>query len=381
VPARPNGPGRERSGVRSAFIGGIAGALVGALAAGGIVAAVDNHNGTTRTIIEAPSTNVNARPAAVLKSPGDIQAILAKVKPAVVRINVTISGGLSGSGQGVGTGFVISSDGTIVTNAHVVDQATSVEVQLENGRLVPGRVVGASTSTDLAVVKIDAKNLPTVVLGNSDTLQVGDQVVAIGNALGLEGAPTVTTGIVSGLNRVLQEPATSANPQGVSIPNTIQTDAAINPGNSGGTLVDANGNVVGINTAIANPSESNNIGFAIAITPAKRIIESLRGGKQPQLAFLGVGTQAVTTELQNANGLAVDQGALVQTLQAGSAAARAGIQQGDVIVKVDGKTVTSSEDVINGVRSHAPGDKVSVTVDRKGTKKTFQVTLGTGPKS
>jgi S1-C subfamily serine protease len=145
--------------------------------------------------------------------------------------------------------------------------------------------------------------------------------------------------------------------------------------------VDANGNVVGINTAIANPSESNNIGFAIAITPAKRIIESLRSGKQPQLAFLGVGTQAVTSDIHDANNLSVDQGALVRTLEQGSAADHAGIRQGDVIVKVDGKSVTSSEDVINAVRSHAPGDKVTVTVDRKGSQKTFRVTLGTGPNS
>jgi S1-C subfamily serine protease len=385
VPAPPprstvgSGGSHERaSGMRTAIAAAVVGAVVGALAAGGIVAAVDD-NGNTRTIVEAPATNANARPAAVIQSPGDIQAILAKVTPAVVRINVTINSGFNGSEQGVGTGFIIDSDGVIVTNAHVVENADSVVVQLSNGRQVNGRVLGASSESDLAVVKIDGKNLPTVQLGNSDNLEVGDQVVAIGNALGLEGAPTVTSGIVSGLNRVLQEPASNGNPDGVQIPNTIQTDAAINPGNSGGPLVDANGDVIGINTAIANPSESNNVGFAIAITPAKPVIDSLRNGQQPHLAFLGVGTQAVTSDVKDQFNLRVDQGAYVTSVSNGSAADSAGIRQGDVITKVAGKAVTSSEDVINAVRAHAPGDKISVTVNRNGTQKTVQVTLRARP--
>jgi S1-C subfamily serine protease len=374
----PNGEPRERSGMRAAIVGAVVGALVGALAAGGIVAAVDD-NGNTRTIVEAPATNANARPAAVIQSPGDIQAILAKVTPAVVRVNVTVNSGFGGSEQGVGTGFIIDSDGVIVTNAHVVEDADSVVVQLNNGRQVNGRVLGASSESDLAVVKIDGKNLPTVELGNSDDLEVGDQVVAIGNALGLEGAPTVTSGIISGLDRVLQEPASNGNPDGVQIPNTIQTDAAINPGNSGGPLVNANGEVVGINTAIANPSESNNVGFAIAITPAKPVIEALRKGQEPQLAFLGVGTQAVNSDVKDQFNLKVDQGAYVTSVSNDSAASDAGIKEGDVITKVAGKTVTSSEDVINAVRSHAPGDKISVTVNRNGSEQTLQVTLRARP--
>jgi S1-C subfamily serine protease len=363
---------RDRPGLKSAFVGGIVGALVGALAAGGIVAAVDN-NGPTRTIIEQSPSNTQARPASVIQSPGDIQSILSKVEPAVVRINVTVNGGFSGTEQGVGTGFIISSDGYIVTNAHVAGDASTIQVQLHNGRVVPGRLVGASTQNDLAVVKIDGKNLPTVELGDSDSLEVGDQVIAIGNALGLEGEPTVTSGIVSGLNRVLQEP------NNVDIANTIQTDAAINPGNSGGPLVDANGRVVGINTAIANPSESNNIGFAIAISPAKSVIDALRKGQEPQVAFLGVGTEPVTSDLVQQRNLSVDQGAYVSSVSSGSAAAGAGIRTGDVIVKVDGDRVTSSEDVINAVRRHVPGDTISVTVDRSGSERTFAVKLRSRP--
>ena len=377
APSATRAERRDRPGLRSALIGGVCGALIGALAAGGIVAAVDD-NGNGNTIVEAPATNAAARPASVIQSPGDIQSILSKVSPAVVRINVTVNTGL-GSDQGVGTGFVISPDGVIVTNAHVVENAESVQVQLPSGRQVSGRVVGAAPDFDLAVVKINAKNLPTVTLGDSDGLEVGDQVVAIGNALGLEGAPTVTSGIVSGLNRVLVEPGNSADPNGVDIPNTIQTDAAINPGNSGGPLVDANGNVVGINTAIANPSESNNVGFAIAITPAKRIIEALRKGEQPQVTFLGVGTQAVDSSVKSRFGLKVDQGAYVTSVSNGSGADDAGIKQGDVIVKIGNEAVNNSEDVINDVRRHAPGDAIRVTVNRNGQTKTFSVKLGTRP--
>jgi S1-C subfamily serine protease len=323
----------------------------------------------------------------VIQPAGDIQAILRKVGPAVVRINVTINGGgsgdsSSGSGgteQGVGTGFIISSDGRIVTNAHVVENATSVQVQLAGGRLVTAHVLGASTTSDLAVIKIDGQNLPTVELGDSNDLVVGDQVVAIGNALGLEGAPTVTSGIVSGLHRVLQEPPSSSQPQGVNIPNTIQTDAAINPGNSGGPLVDASGKVIGINTAIADPSQSNNIGFAIEITPVKPVIAALSVGKQPNLAFLGVGTEAVTSDLATQQHLSVNEGAYVANVSTGSAAARGGIHVGDVIVSIDGQNVTSDDDVINVVRRHNPGDTIPVTVNRGGKIVTVTVTLQSKP--
>jgi S1-C subfamily serine protease len=284
-----------------------------------------------------------------------------------------VVGGFGRTGQGVGTGFVIGSDGVIVTNAHVVDGADEVRVQLDGGQEVEGRVVGAAEQFDLAVVKIDGRNLPTVELGDSDSLQVGDQVVAIGNALGLEGEPTVTSGIVSGLDRVLQEP------NGVSIANTIQTDAAINPGNSGGPLVDANGRVVGINTAIANPSESNNIGFAIAITPAESVIEQLRAGEEPEVAFLGVASRAVTGTLREEEDLEVDQGAFVTSVEPGTAAADAGIRAGDVIVSVDGTAVTSAEDVINAVRRRTPGDAITLVIDRDGDRRTVEVTLGARP--
>jgi S1-C subfamily serine protease len=367
--------------MRAALIGGLVGALVGALAAGGIVAA--RSHTTTRTVIEAPAgSDSQNRNASVIQRPGDIASILAKVRPSVVRIDVTInssndtsnpfgSGG-SGQEQGVGTGFIISSDGYIATNAHVVANATSVQVKLDGGQEVAGHVVGASTQSDLAVVKINGKNLPVAELGDSDALEVGDQVVAIGNALGLEGEPTVTSGIVSGVDRVLQEP------NGTNIPNCLQTDASINPGNSGGPLVNGSGQVIGINTAIADPSQSNNIGFAISINQAKTVITALQAGKQPQLAFLGISTETVGPGSQDVpSNLSVTQGAYVTSVASGSAAGKAGIRQGDVVVRIDNQAVTTSDDVINLVRRHAPGDKMTVVVNRNGTEKTFTVTLQT----
>jgi serine protease Do len=378
----PNGNHRS-SGMRSALIGGLVGALVGALAAGGIVAA--SHHNTTRTVIEAPAgSDSQSRTASVIQKPGDIASILAKVRPSVVRIDVTINsgsdnsnplglgGGSGGPVQGVGTGFIISPDGYIATNAHVVANATSVQVKLDGGQEVAGHVVGASTQSDLAVVKINGKNLPVAELGDSDALVVGDQVVAIGNALGLEGEPTVTSGIVSGLDRVLQEP------NGTNIPNCLQTDASINPGNSGGPLVNAAGQVVGINTAIADPSQSNNIGFAISINQAKTVITALQAGRQPQLAFLGISTETVGPGAQDVpSNLSVTQGAYVTSVASGSAAASAGLHQGDVVVRIDNQAVTSSDDVINIVRRHAPGEKITVVVNRNGTEKTYTVTLQT----
>ncbi len=373
-----SGASRSRAGSKIAAVAAAA-ALVGALIGGGVVAATD-HNGGTKTIIEQSASTAPSRPASIIQSPGDIQAILQKVGPAVVRIDVVInSGGFGGSEQGVGTGFIISPDGRIATNAHVVSDASSVTVKLADGQQLKAKVLGVSTQSDLAVIKVDASNLPTVQFGNSDALEVGDQVVAIGNALGIEGAPTVTSGIVSGVNRILQEPGSNSNPNGVDIPNTIQTDAAINPGNSGGPLVDANGQVVGINTAIADPSQSNNIGFAIAINEAKPAIAALSNGKQPQLAFLGVGTEPITSSLVSRENLSVNQGAYVADVTSGSAASRAGIKVGDVIVKIDGTAVTTTDDVINAVRAHVPGDKVTITVNRKGQEQTFSVVLGSKP--
>jgi S1-C subfamily serine protease len=363
-PAREKAP-RANSGMRNMLVAALIGALIGGGVAGGIVAAVDDDGGGT-TIVQSGG-NVPARASTAIAKPGDLGAIIEKVKPAVVRID---SG--SGAQQGTGTGFIIASDGVIVTNAHVVEGSDTVQVTFEDGDDVEGKVLGSSPTVDLAVVKVNRSDLPTVKLGDSDSVQVGDAVVAIGNALGLSDGSglTVTTGIVSGLDRTVDVGV------GETLLNAIQTDAAINPGNSGGPLLDSAGRVIGINTAIANPGSSNNVGFAIAISSARPIFEDLRQGKEPRIAFLGVRTQTVTPSLAEQENLKTDKGAYVVEVTPGSGAANGGIKQGDVIVEIDGQSVERDDQVLRAVRGHHPGDKATVVVMRGDKRQTLSVTLG-----
>ncbi len=360
-----------------AVVAGVIGALVGGGIAGGVVAAVDGHD--SKTIVTSPDRSLTARPSTALTKPGDIRSILAKVEPSVVRIDVTTKPDAIDSQSGTGTGFIVDPSGIIVTNAHVANAETSsagqLVVTLSDGDSVRGRVIGEDRTQDLAVVKIDRKNLPTVELGDSDSLQVGDAVVAIGNALGIAGSPTVTSGIVSGLGRTVHVAATE------TLVDAIQTDAAINPGNSGGPLVDVNGRVIGINTAIADPSSANNIGFAISVSSAKPVIDDLRAGRTPRIAFMGVKTQTVTPSVVELRHLHTNTGAYVAIVTPGTGAARAGVKRGDVLIAVDGHTVRSNDDVIRIVREHKPGDVLDVVLLRQNSRKALKVTLGDLPKA
>jgi S1-C subfamily serine protease len=368
-PAR-RGDSSRKGGRPSALVTGVVGALVGALVAGGLVVAFDDDPDVQRVPVGSSAQEASARPATVIVEPGDIRSVLDKVQPAVVRIDV----GNSEFGGGTGTGFIIDADGIIVTNAHVVSGFRNVTVRLNDGDEVTGKVLGVDARDDLAVVQVERTGLPTVELGDSDELQVGDAVVAIGNALGLSGGsgPTVTTGIVSGLDRIVPI-------ENEILYNAIQTDAAINPGNSGGPLVDATGKVIGINTAIASPESSNNVGFAISISSAKPLIEALRNGETPRVAFLGVQSESVTPSIAEDQNLGVDHGALITDVESDSAAESAGIQEGDVIVEVAGREITHMEDVSRVVRSHRPGDELDVVVVRDGKEQTVSVTLGDRP--
>jgi serine protease Do len=246
-----------------------AGGLAGALIASGALVLTDDSGGSPAPSQAAQQVQTSAAP-----TQGDIAAILAKDVPAVV--SITTGGGPvlgRGGGSGAATGFVIDPDGIIVTNDHVVDNAQSVTVTTSDGKELTARVLGEDASSDLAVLDVEATNLPAVELGDSDQVQVGDDVVAIGNALDLDGGLSATRGIVSGLHREIP------TQNGGRLEGLIQTDAAINPGNSGGPLVDAQGRVIGINTAIANPSTAQNVGFVIPISQAKPIIDRLRGGE------------------------------------------------------------------------------------------------------
>jgi len=244
-------------------------------------------------------------------------------------------------------------------------------VAFTNGDERPAELIGREAASDIAVLKVEAEGLATVELGDSDEVQVGDEVVAIGNALALDGGLSITRGIVSGLHRTV-----STN-TGATLFGMLQTDAAINPGNSGGPLVDAAGRVVAINTAIANPQASNNVGFAIPIANAKPIIDDLRLGRPG--AFLGVGTVTVTPAIARQQDLGVTAGALVTRVTPGSAADEAGIREGDVIVSIAGQPVAETSDVQILVRRQRPGDAVEVVVNRAGETRTLRATLTERP--
>jgi len=373
-PPRPPSPAPptpdRRRGPR--FLAGVVvGALVGALVAGGLIAAFgDDDPASTEPPAAATVGNMTSAPAATASSTAgagnnSIAALVETARPAVVAIHDSITQtdifGRVAEGQAAGTGFVLSADGFIVTNDHVVDGATDISVAFSDGSTAPAEVVAADPNADLAVLRVDRRGLTPLPLGSSSALQVGDQLVAIGNALDLSGEPTVTTGIVSATGRSLTEP------NGVQLVDLIQTDTAINPGNSGGPLLNAAGEVVGINTAVAGQAE--NIGFAIAIDPAKQMIEDLRSGQVPQHALLGVRTQPTPDST----------GAVVVEVSPSSAAADAGLRPGDVLTGVGGMPIHGPADVGTAVAAHRPGDRVDVTYERDGVAHTETVTLGVRP--
>jgi len=299
-----------------------------------------------------------------------VKGVLATVEPAVVAIQQRGAGGL-----GNGTGVIISADGEVLTNAHVVEGASQIALTLFNEtRPRRAKLVGSDAANDIALLKIEgASGLPTASLGDSEAVEVGDAVIAIGNALALVGGPTVTTGIISAKGRSL------ANLDGL-----LQTDAAINPGNSGGPLVDSAGQVIGINTAVLrDPSgagAAEGIGFAIAANTIKPIVEDLRkaggGPIRTSGAFLGIGTVTLTPDIAARLRLNVDRGVIVQTVDPGSAADRAGILATDVVVGLNGTAVASPAEVSRVIRSKKPGEKIKIDIVREGKKESLEAELG-----
>jgi serine protease Do len=313
--------------------------------------------------------------------------VVQQVQPAVVNVTTNLvqtnAFGGTQTGQGVGTGFVIRSDGIIVTNYHVVEGAQQITVVTPppDSQRYQARVIGGDPTADLAVLKIEAQNLPTLQLGDSSKIQLGEQVVALGYALALKGGPTVTAGIVSALGRVIsaQDPNCQTCANGArTYNNVIQTDAAINPGNSGGPLVDMSGQVIGINTA--GESQAQSIGFAIAINAAKGIISHAVANPGAPVAYLGVVTQDVTQSLALQFSLPVSEGAYVVSVAPGGPAEKAGFKTGDTIVSFDGTTVTGAQQLGDLIHRLKPGEKASVgVVHQDGSKQTYAVTLGTNP--
>jgi serine protease Do len=305
------------------------------------------------------------------------QDLVAEVAPAVVSI-VTESVSYNWFWQavpqtGAGSGIIISPDGYIVTNNHVVDGATKVTVTLSDGSTFKATIVGTDAQTDLAVLKIDASNLSYLHFLNSslEQLSVLDPVVAVGNALALPGGPTWTTGVVSNLGRSIEENT------GVVLNDIIQTDAAINAGNSGGPLLDAAGQVVGINVAIASNAE--NIGFAISTDTAIPVVESLITKGKVARPWLGVSVTTVTPTIQQYYNLAVSTGALITSVTSGSPADKAGLRPGDVITKFDNENISTADDLVSAIGSHQVGDQVQIVYYRGSVQNVAVATLEQSP--
>ena len=270
--------------------------------------------------------------------------------------------------KGKGSGFLVSKDGTILTNNHVVEGADKITVTLLDGRHFPAKLVGRDPTFDLAVVKIQADKLPALPLGDSERVEVGEWVVAIGNPFGLEN--TVTVGVLSAKNRTIQ--AQNLNFQGF-----LQTDAAINPGNSGGPLLNLRGEVVGINTAIVPYAQG--IGFAVPVNMAKQVMDDLIRHGEVKRGWMGVSVQSLTPAFAEAYGIPTAEGAVVGDVVPGSPADRAGLARGDVIVSLGGKAVKNSQDVVFAVRNFLAGDKVKLEFYRQKTKRSVEVVLGDLP--
>ncbi len=322
-----------------------------------------------------PNSSPSSGSLAGLPSLADLVQI---VKPAVVSIRVeTLVPGFFFQPipqEGAGSGFIFDPQGYILTNNHVIEGAQTIEITLPDGRTFDAILVGAEPDQDLAVLKIEGKDFPTLPFGDSSKLRQGDWVLALGNALSLEGGPTVTKGIIGALGRSIQEP------DGVVLNNLIQTDAAINPGNSGGPLVNLNGEVVGINTAIAVEQglPAQGIGFAIASNAARQNAEQLIAQAQTPKPFLGVQLATVTPALARQLGLSTRQGALVQVVQPNTPAARAGLRESDVIVRFGGQDIATADQLLNMLRTRRVkvGETVEVLVVRGSRQQTLSVTLG-----
>jgi Do/DeqQ family serine protease len=270
--------------------------------------------------------------------------------------------------RGLGSGVLVTKDGYILTNNHVVDSVDSVKVELPDRRTFTAKVVGTDPATDLAVVKIDAANLPTLVVGDSDAVKVGDVVLAVGNPLNI--GETVTSGIISAKGR--QTPTGDDGYQ-----DFLQTDAAINHGNSGGALVNVAGELIGINSQILSPSDGNiGLGFAIPSNLAKHVMDELVVNGTVRRAKLGVTIQGITPDMAQAMSLPNTRGALVSTVDAGSPAEKAGLKQGDVITQYNGREVTDNNQLRNAVANTTPGSKVPITVLRNGRTETLNATVG-----
>jgi putative serine protease PepD len=351
-------------------------AAVAAAATGAALVGAGSVVAVSQVLDDEPSATPAAQVAVAAATPAassgtlTVGEIYKRTSAAVVEITVSSAGqaspfgGDGGTQQAQGSGFVYDTKGHVITNQHVVDGAQTVSVRFANGKSYSASVVGSDPSTDIAVLDVDApaSALKPIDLADSSAVEVGDGVIAIGSPFGLE--QTVTTGIVSALHRQITAP------NNFSIDNAIQTDAAINHGNSGGPLLDMDGKVIGVNAQIESDSGGNDgVGFAIPSNTVGKIAAALISDGSVEHAYLGVATE-------DASGAA---GANLSEVRPGTPAARAGLENGDVVVEFDGERVTSPSELQTAVDARRPGDKISITVLREGSRRSIEVTLGVRP--
>lgn len=343
------------------------------------------EGGATATVAAAP------RSVQVVPQPGTGAGVIADVaaatRPGVVEVTneqLTFNQlrGQMPVPRGIGSGFIIDQEGHILTNNHVVAGAQRILVSLPDGRSFPATLIGRDPRSDLAVIQIQGSNLPVIPLGDSSKLVIGQWVVAIGNALGLEGGPTVTAGVISALGRTVQEPQSQTG-LAPFLFDVIQISAPINPGNSGGPLVNLDGQVVGINTLAIIQAEqgvpAQAVNFAIAINTAKPIADELIRTGQVTYAYLGVSVFPNDPALASRFNLPNKPGMIVTDLDANGPAAKAGLRAGDVITEVDGHALKDPSELFRVLAAHKPGDTIRITVARGNQTLQFTVTLGTAP--
>jgi S1-C subfamily serine protease len=385
-----------RTVLRSPFVAALIGGAVVAVA---LLVLDVGGGGTTTTVVQqapvaSPSTNASAAAERGLTA----HDIYERDAPGVVYVRAEQTGdddsspfGTDQGGEATGTGFVIDGEGHILTNYHVVDDASEVSVGFDDNRVVTARVLGTDATNDLALLAVDTDGLKLspLQLGDSSTAQVGDPVLAIGNPFGLDR--TLTTGVVSALQRQIKAP------NGFAIQHVIQTDAPINPGNSGGPLLDAAGRVIGINSQIITGGTSSGnvgIGFAVPINTAKRLLPQLKQSGSVVHAYMGITGATIDASLDDLQ-LKADRGVLVQTVEPDGPAGRSGLHGGtiesqlggarimlggDVIRSFDGKTVESMSDLTGEISKHDPGDRIRLGILRSGDVKQLSLTLGTAPR-
>lgn len=345
----------------------------------------DDRSGSSENAAAAQAPREEAPTPAGIPEDEPVARVAADVGPSVVQVNVEVAQQTplgTQQGEGLGSGVIYREDGYIITNDHVVRDASDVEVAFADGSTEPAEVVGADPNSEIAVLKVDRNGLPAATFKTDEPPIVGQLAVAIGSPAGFEA--TVTSGIVSAVGREFpRELVGNDQAAARALVDLIQTDAAISPGNSGGALVDRNGNIMGINVAYIPPAETGavNLGFAIPADTAVSIADQLIETGEVTTPYLGVGTIPLTPEVAERFDLSVESGELVQSVEPGSGAEEAGVRSGDVITAVEDTEVASYGDLLSTLRDYEPGDTVGLTIVRSGNERTLEVTLGERPEN